>query len=98
MKAFQIGKTLRAMALEQVTSNGTGLNPNTGVWQEISHGNTDATPVTHEAESSWHEIAATSGSHPEGNTELSDDMCKEYEDLSYQIYDVSRQKAIQQFL
>lgn len=49
------------------------------MWQEIPHGNTDVTPVTHGTESSWHETAATSGSHPEGNTELSDDMCKEYE-------------------
>nr|KAF6452733.1 hypothetical protein HJG59_007564 [Molossus molossus] len=65
--------------VEQVTSKGTGLNPNAKVWQEIPPGNTDATPVTHGTESSWHETAATSGSHPEGNTELSDDMCKEYE-------------------
>uniref|UniRef100_A0A8C9D8A9 La ribonucleoprotein 4 n=2 Tax=Panthera TaxID=9688 RepID=A0A8C9D8A9_PANLE len=65
--------------VEQVTSKGTGLNPNAKVWQEIPSGNTDATPVTHGTESSWHETAATSGSHPEGNTELSDDMCKEYE-------------------
>ncbi|XP_047720966.1 la-related protein 4 isoform X2 [Prionailurus viverrinus] len=63
----------------EVTSKGTGLNPNAKVWQEIPSGNTDATPVTHGTESSWHETAATSGSHPEGNTELSDDMCKEYE-------------------
>ncbi|XP_036886920.1 la-related protein 4 isoform X5 [Sturnira hondurensis] len=65
--------------VEQVTSKGTGLNPNAKVWQEIPPGNTDATPVTHGTESPWHETAATSGSHPEGNTELSDDMCKEYE-------------------
>ncbi|KAF6119435.1 La ribonucleoprotein 4 [Phyllostomus discolor] len=65
--------------VEQVTSKGTGLNPNAKVWQEIPPGNTDATPVTHGTENSWHETAATSGSHPEGNTELSDDMCKEYE-------------------
>uniref|UniRef100_A0A7N5JD77 La ribonucleoprotein 4 n=1 Tax=Ailuropoda melanoleuca TaxID=9646 RepID=A0A7N5JD77_AILME len=65
--------------VEQVTSKGTGLNPNAKVWQEIPPGNTDATQVTHGTESSWHETAATSGSHPEGNTELSDDMCKEYE-------------------
>ncbi|XP_058164221.1 la-related protein 4 isoform X4 [Dasypus novemcinctus] len=66
------------MALE-VTSKGTSLNPNAKVWQEIPAGNSDATPVTHGTESSWQETAATSGSHPEGNTELSDDMCKEYE-------------------
>ncbi|XP_004781779.1 la-related protein 4 isoform X5 [Mustela nigripes] len=65
--------------VEQVTSKGTGLNPNAKVWQEIPPGNSDATQVTHGTESSWHETAATSGSHPEGNTELSDDMCKEYE-------------------
>ncbi|XP_070927835.1 la-related protein 4 isoform X3 [Macaca nemestrina] len=73
------------MALEQVTSKGTGLNPNAKVWQEIAPGNTDATPVTHGTESSWHETAATSGAHPEvslfntGNAELSEDTCKEYE-------------------
>ncbi|XP_054298776.1 la-related protein 4 isoform X8 [Pongo pygmaeus] len=65
--------------VEQVASKGTGLNPNAKVWQEIAPGNTDATPVTHGTESSWHEIAATSGAHPEGNAELSEDTCKEYE-------------------
>ncbi|KAK7800554.1 hypothetical protein U0070_006741 [Myodes glareolus] len=60
----------------EVTSKGTGLNPNAKVWQEIPSGNPDGTPV---AESTWHETAATSGSHPEGNPELSEDMCKEYE-------------------
>ncbi|XP_028730422.1 la-related protein 4 isoform X2 [Peromyscus leucopus] len=60
----------------EVTSKGTGLNPNAKVWQELPSGNPDGTPVT---ESSWHETAATSGSHPEGSTELSEDMCKEYE-------------------
>ncbi|XP_048220386.1 la-related protein 4 isoform X4 [Perognathus longimembris pacificus] len=66
------------MALE-VTSKGTGLNPNAKVWQEVPPGNPDATPVTHGTESSWHETAATSGSLPEGNSELSENMCKEYE-------------------
>uniref|UniRef100_A0A8C5YE12 HTH La-type RNA-binding domain-containing protein n=1 Tax=Microcebus murinus TaxID=30608 RepID=A0A8C5YE12_MICMU len=42
----------------QVTSKGTGLNPNAKVWQEIPPGSTDATPVTHESDSSWHETAA----------------------------------------
>uniref|UniRef100_A0A8C9GNH8 La ribonucleoprotein 4 n=1 Tax=Piliocolobus tephrosceles TaxID=591936 RepID=A0A8C9GNH8_9PRIM len=65
--------------VEQVTSKGTGLNPNAKVWQEIAPGNTDATPVTHGTESSWHETAATSGAYPEGNAELSEDTCKEYE-------------------
>ncbi|XP_011791518.1 PREDICTED: la-related protein 4 isoform X5 [Colobus angolensis palliatus] len=65
--------------VEQVTSKGTGLNPNAKVWQEIAPGNTDATPVTHGTESSWHETAATSDAHPEGNAELSEDACKEYE-------------------
>uniref|UniRef100_A0A5F9DES6 HTH La-type RNA-binding domain-containing protein n=1 Tax=Oryctolagus cuniculus TaxID=9986 RepID=A0A5F9DES6_RABIT len=63
----------------EVTSKGTGLNPNAKVWQEIPPGNPDATPVTHGTESSWPDTAATSGSPPEGNTELSEDMCKEYE-------------------
>ncbi|XP_054095179.1 la-related protein 4 isoform X16 [Callithrix jacchus] len=67
------------LANMQVTSKGTGLNPNAKVWQEIAPGNTDATPVTHGAGSCWHETAATSGAHPEGNAELSEDICKEYE-------------------
>uniref|UniRef100_A0A8C6EIA0 HTH La-type RNA-binding domain-containing protein n=1 Tax=Microcebus murinus TaxID=30608 RepID=A0A8C6EIA0_MICMU len=46
------------VALESVTSKGTGLNPNAKVWQEIPPGSTDATPVTHESDSSWHETAA----------------------------------------
>ncbi|EHA98100.1 La-related protein 4 [Heterocephalus glaber] len=65
--------------MEQVTSKGTGLNPNAKVWQEIPPGNPDATPVTQGTESSWPEIAATSGSQTEGSTELFEDMCKEYE-------------------
>ncbi|XP_055975909.1 la-related protein 4 isoform X4 [Sorex fumeus] len=65
--------------VEQVTSKGTGLNPNAKVWQEIPPGNTDASSVTHGTESSWPETAASSGSHPEGSTELSDDICKDYE-------------------
>ncbi|XP_037600636.1 la-related protein 4 isoform X9 [Cebus imitator] len=63
----------------EVTSKGTGLNPNAKVWQEIAPGNTDATPVTHGAGSCWHETAATSGAYPEGNAELSEDIYKEYE-------------------
>ena len=54
--------------IQQVTSKGTGLNPNAKVWQEIPPGSTDATPVTHGTESSWHETAATSGAHPEGKS------------------------------
>ncbi|EHB08310.1 La-related protein 4 [Heterocephalus glaber] len=65
--------------VEQVTSKGTGLNPNAKVWQEIPPGNPDATPVTQGTESSWPETAATSGSQTEGSTELSEDICKEYE-------------------
>lgn len=78
--------------VEQVTSKGTGLNPNAKVWQEIPSGNADATPVTHGTESTWHETAATSGSHPEGNTELSDDMCKEYE-VMYSSCETTRNSA-----
>ncbi|XP_060051364.1 la-related protein 4 isoform X9 [Erinaceus europaeus] len=65
--------------VEQVTSKGTGLNPNAKVWQEIPPGNTDATSVSHGTESSWHEIAATSGSHPEreSNSSISTEDLKE---------------------
>ncbi|XP_017747248.1 PREDICTED: la-related protein 4 [Rhinopithecus bieti] len=76
--------------VEQVTSKGTGLNPNAKVWQEIAPGNTDATPVTHGTESSWHETAATSGAHPEGNAELSEDTCKEYEVMYSSSYETTR--------
>jgi la-related protein 4 len=38
--------------LEQVTSEGTGLNPNAKVWQEISSGNSDVPSVTHGTENS----------------------------------------------
>lgn len=66
--------------VEQVTSKGTtGLNPNAKVWQEIPPGNTDASSVTHGTENSWPETIASSGSHPDGSTELTDDICKEYE-------------------
>ena len=75
------------MALEQVISKGTGLNPNAKVWQEIPSGNPDGTPVS---ETSWNEIAATSESHPEGNTELSEDMCKEYEVMHSPSYETTR--------
>lgn len=80
--------------VEQVTSKGTGLNPNAKVWQEIPPGNPDATPVTHGTESSWHETAATSGCHTEGNTELSEDMCKEYEIMYPPSCETTRNTAV----
>ncbi|XP_063567824.1 la-related protein 4 isoform X6 [Pongo abelii] len=79
VQAILLSQLCKWLGLQQVASKGTGLNPNAKVWQEIAPGNTDATPVTHGTESSWHEIAATSGAHPEGNAELSEDTCKEYE-------------------
>lgn len=78
--------------VEQVTSKGTGLNPNAKVWQEIPPGNTDATSVSHGTESSWHEIAATSGSHPESNTDLSEEICKDYE-VMYSSCETTRNTA-----
>ncbi|XP_049639334.1 la-related protein 4 isoform X1 [Suncus etruscus] len=76
--------------VEQVTSKGTtGLNPNAKVWQEIPPGNTDASSVTHGTESLWPETIASSGSHPEGSTELTDDICKEYE-VMYSSCEVTR--------
>ena len=84
----QIGKIFWGiMSLEQVTSKGTGLNPNAKVWQEIPSGNPDGTPAT---EISWNETAVTSGSHPERNTELSEDMCKEYEVMHSPSYETTR--------
>ncbi|XP_049639336.1 la-related protein 4 isoform X2 [Suncus etruscus] len=66
--------------VEQVTSKGTtGLNPNAKVWQEIPPGNTDASSVTHGTESLWPETIASSGSHPEGesNSAISTEDLKE---------------------
>ncbi|XP_073939458.1 la-related protein 4 isoform X2 [Castor canadensis] len=77
----------------EVTSKGTGLNPNAKVWQEIPSGNPDAPSLTHGTESSWHETAA-SGSHPEGNTELSEDMCKEYEAMYPPSCETTRHTAV----
>ncbi|XP_004711443.1 la-related protein 4 isoform X2 [Echinops telfairi] len=77
----------------EVTSKGTGLNPNAKVWQEIPSGNADAAPGTHGTESSWHETAATAGSRPEGNSELSDDMNKEYEVMYSSSCETTRNTA-----
>ncbi|KAM6215768.1 la-related protein 4 [Rhynchocyon petersi] len=79
--------------VEQVTSKGTGLNPNAKVWQEIPSGNTDATPVSHGTESSWHETAAISGTHPEGNSDLSEDVCKDYEVMYSSSCETTRNTA-----
>lgn len=64
-KALDLNLHRSFLIVQQVTSKGTGLNPNAKVWQEIPSGNPDGTPVT---ESTWHETAATSGSHPEGKS------------------------------
>ncbi|KYO27213.1 la-related protein 4 [Alligator mississippiensis] len=65
--------------VEQVTSKGAGLNPNAKVWQEAPQGSTEAAQVTNGTEHSWPETAATSGTHTEGNVEISEDSCKQYE-------------------
>ncbi|XP_038234675.1 la-related protein 4 isoform X1 [Dermochelys coriacea] len=65
--------------VEQVTSKGTGLNPNAKVWQEDPQGSTEAAPVTNGTEHLWQETAAAPGSHSEGNVENVEDSCKQYE-------------------
>ncbi|NXA56367.1 LARP4 protein, partial [Nothocercus julius] len=65
--------------LQQVTSKGAGLNPNAKVWQEVPQGSGEATPATNGAEHSWQETAAVQGPHTEGNIEISEDSCKQYE-------------------
>ncbi|XP_050770065.1 la-related protein 4 isoform X7 [Gymnogyps californianus] len=65
--------------VEQVTSKGAGLNPNAKVWQEVPQGSGEAVPPTNGAEHSWQETAAAQGTHTEGNVEISEDSCKQYE-------------------
>uniref|UniRef100_A0A8C0GW04 La ribonucleoprotein 4 n=1 Tax=Chelonoidis abingdonii TaxID=106734 RepID=A0A8C0GW04_CHEAB len=62
-----------------VTSKGTGLNPNAKVWQEDPQGSTEAAPVTNGTEHLWQETAAALGTHSEGNVEIVEDSCKQYE-------------------
>uniref|UniRef100_A0A8B9NW56 La ribonucleoprotein 4 n=1 Tax=Apteryx owenii TaxID=8824 RepID=A0A8B9NW56_APTOW len=66
-------------SLQQVTSKGAGLNPNAKVWQEVPQGSGEAVPATNGAEHSWQETAAAQGTHTEGNIEISEDSCKQYE-------------------
>ncbi|XP_050770068.1 la-related protein 4 isoform X9 [Gymnogyps californianus] len=63
----------------EVTSKGAGLNPNAKVWQEVPQGSGEAVPPTNGAEHSWQETAAAQGTHTEGNVEISEDSCKQYE-------------------
>ncbi|XP_059688852.1 la-related protein 4 isoform X6 [Gavia stellata] len=65
--------------VEQVTSKGAGLNPNAKVWQEVPQGSGEAVPPTNGTEHSWQETAAAQGTHSEGNIEISEDSCKQYE-------------------
>uniref|UniRef100_A0A8C3M5R0 La ribonucleoprotein 4 n=1 Tax=Chrysolophus pictus TaxID=9089 RepID=A0A8C3M5R0_CHRPC len=62
-----------------VTSKGAGLNPNAKVWQEGPQGSGEAAPPSNGAEHSWHEPAAVVGTQTEGNVEISEDSCKQYE-------------------
>ncbi|XP_068777377.1 la-related protein 4 isoform X2 [Struthio camelus] len=63
----------------EVTSKGAGLNPNAKVWQEVPQGSGEAVPATNGTEHSWQETAAAQGTHTEGNIEISEDSCKQYE-------------------
>ncbi|NWR90684.1 LARP4 protein, partial [Furnarius figulus] len=65
--------------LQQVTSKGAGLNPNAKVWQEVPQGSGEAVPPSNGTEHTWQETAAAQGTPAEGNTELSEDNCKQYE-------------------
>ncbi|NWU89106.1 LARP4 protein, partial [Upupa epops] len=65
--------------LQQVTSKGAGLNPNAKVWQEVAQGSGEAVPPTNGAEHAWQETAAAQGAPGEGNAELAEDGCKQYE-------------------
>ncbi|KAI1229767.1 hypothetical protein IHE44_0010767 [Lamprotornis superbus] len=63
----------------QVTSKGAGLNPNAKVWQEVPQGSGEAVPPTNGTEHTWQETAAAQGTPAEGNIEISEDSCKQYE-------------------
>ncbi|NWU24825.1 LARP4 protein, partial [Dyaphorophyia castanea] len=65
--------------LQQVTSKGAGLNPNAKVWQEVPQGSGEAVPPTNGTEHAWQETAAAPGTPAEGNVEISEDSCKQYE-------------------
>nr|XP_054505199.1 la-related protein 4 isoform X7 [Agelaius phoeniceus] len=65
--------------VEQVTSKGAGLNPNAKVWQEVPQGSGEAVPPTNGTEHTWQETAAAQGTPAEGNIEISEDSCKQYE-------------------
>ncbi|XP_027554883.1 la-related protein 4 [Neopelma chrysocephalum] len=65
--------------VEQVTSKGAGLNPNAKVWQEVPQGSGEAVPPSNGTEHTWQETAAAQGTPAEGNIELSEDSCKQYE-------------------
>ncbi|NXP41630.1 LARP4 protein, partial [Leiothrix lutea] len=65
--------------LQQVTSKGAGLNPNAKVWQEVPQGSAEAVPPTNGTEHTWQETAAAQGTPAEGNIEISEDSCKQYE-------------------
>ncbi|NWT05650.1 LARP4 protein, partial [Mionectes macconnelli] len=66
-------------SLQQVTSKGAGLNPNAKVWQEVPQGSGEAVPPSNGTEHAWQETAAAPGTPAEGNVELSEDSCKQYE-------------------
>ncbi|XP_071275020.1 la-related protein 4 isoform X5 [Agelaius tricolor] len=67
------------LLMEQVTSKGAGLNPNAKVWQEVPQGSGEAVPPTNGTEHTWQETAAAQGTPAEGNIEISEDSCKQYE-------------------
>ncbi|XP_029821845.1 la-related protein 4 [Manacus vitellinus] len=67
------------LLMEQVTSKGAGLNPNAKVWQEVPQGSGEAVPPSNGTEHTWQETAAAQGTPAEGNIELSEDSCKQYE-------------------
>ncbi|RLV86592.1 hypothetical protein DV515_00015887 [Chloebia gouldiae] len=67
------------LLMEQVTSKGAGLNPNAKVWQEVPQGSAEAVPPTNGTEHAWQETAAAPGTPAEGNIEISEDSCKQYE-------------------
>ncbi|KAF2976155.1 hypothetical protein EK904_004882, partial [Melospiza melodia maxima] len=70
---------LKATLLMEVTSKGAGLNPNAKVWQEVPQGSAEAVPPTNGTEHTWQETAAAQGTPAEGNIEISEDSCKQYE-------------------
>ncbi|XP_069509551.1 la-related protein 4 [Ambystoma mexicanum] len=74
----------------EVTSKGTGLNPNAKVWQEISPGSTEATQATNGTSDTWPEPSTSARTQTEGNLTALDGTSKKYEVMYSSTTEVAR--------